>query len=190
MTGIFILFYILYAILLFLLKGPFYLLIISLPVLFLYIKLPAKINNKGIYITLLFGLFIFIANQLHPEGKIIFKKNFIVVADDSLKNGFERAMRLIILVMAAKVLLWKFSAEELLKGFERLLGPLGKKKAVQNFIETGLLTLKALPGVSRELHKEYSEKCKSGSLIYRVKTVGLIIVTVLSKAINRPEEFF
>lgn len=190
MTGLFILLYIFYALFIFFLNKPLHLLLAALPVILLYIRLPWENLRRGLIITLLFALFIFLANQLNPEGEIILERGFILVANDSLKKGTERALRLLILVMSAKILLWRFSAEELLKGIERLLGPLGKKKAVKDFTETALLTLKALPGVKRELQRLYSERCRDKSLIQRMRATGLIIVAVLTKAINAPEEFF
>lgn len=190
MTAFLIVLYIAYAFLLFLLHKPLYLFLISLPVILLYIQLPLVVIKRGLGITLLFGLFIFLGNQFSPEGKILFKKNFIILADDSLWIGIERALRLILLIMAAKVLLWRFPPDELLKGIETLLGQLARKKAVKDFIETGLLTIKALPGVKRELHRLYSERCKEGNLLERLKAISLIIITVLVKAINSPEEFF
>lgn len=190
MIVLFIVLYIVYAILLFLIHQPLYLSLISLPVLLLYIRLPARAIKRGLGITLLFGLFIFLGNQLNPEGKIIFEKKFIILADDSMRLGLERTMRVMLLIMAAKVLLWRFSPDELLKGIETLLGPLARKKAVKGFIETGLLTIKALPGVKRELQRLYTERCKEGNLVQRLRAISFIIITVLTKAINSPEEFF
>lgn len=184
--AVFILLYFIYGVFLFFVHDPFELIIVGLPVVFVFLFLPRDIK-RGLVITAVFGIFILVANLFSPSGDIIFKKGPLIIGALSLERGIERAIRLILLVMGAKILLWRFPPGDVLKTIERLFR---KRKAIKDFVETALLTLKALPGVKRELLKLYSEKCLDGSLFNRLKGAGLVIVAVFVKAIHTPEEFF
>lgn len=190
MAGFFIVLYILYSIVLFSLSDVRYLLIFSSPVIVLILLLPWSVLKRGMVVTILFALMIFIMNILSPSGEILFKKGPFILGDESIKRGLLRAIRLVVLVWGGKVLFWRFTPEEIFKAIERLLGPLGRRKSIKGFIEIGLLTLKALPGVKRELQRLYSESCRKGSLLIRVRSMASIVVTILIKAIETPEEFF
>ncbi|MFN3739279.1 MAG: energy-coupling factor transporter transmembrane component T [Thermodesulfovibrionales bacterium] len=190
MAGFFLLLYTGYAITIFFINRPLHIIIASIPVIFFYLFIPKTLLKKGLLITLLFGASIFIANLLSPSGDIIFKKGPFIIAEDSLRLGFVRAMRLVILVMAAKALLWRFPAERILNDLRKISGPVGKNKMINEFIESSLLTLKALPGVKRELEKLYRQHCKDGNILERARSIVMIISLVLGKAIQRPEDFF
>lgn len=190
MAGFFLFLYTGYAIVIFFINRPLHIIIASLPVIILYLFIPRTIFKKGLLITLLFGASILIANLLSPSGDIIFKKGPFIIAKDSLRLGFIRAMRLVILVMTAKTLLWRFSAEEILKDLRKILGPFRKSSVINEFIDSSLLTLKALPGVKRELEKLYRQHCKDGNILQRARSIVTIISLVLGKAIQRPEDFF
>ncbi len=189
MAGFFLFLYTGYAIAIFFINRPLHIIIASVPAAVLYLFIPKALLKKGLLITFIFGASIFIANLLNPSGDIIFKKGPFIIAEDSLRLGFIRAMRLLILVISAKTLLWRFSPEEILNDLRKISGPL-RNRVINEFIESSLLTLKALPGVKRELARLYREHCKEGNILQRARSVVTIITIVLGKAIERPEDFF
>jgi energy-coupling factor transporter transmembrane protein EcfT len=203
-TALLIFIYIIYSASLFLVKSYSLILLFSIPVIVLYIpsaiggasnspsNSPSYIKRGkgGVAITFIFAIFIFISNLLNPSGEIIFKKGPLIIGEDSLEKAFVRAGRLILLVLSAKALLSRYEPPEILKGLQSLLGPLGRHRVVKNFIETAILSLKALPGVKREFERLYNESCRKGNIIERLRAVSSITVLILSKAIEKPEEFF
>jgi len=194
-TALLIFIYIIYSASLFLVKSYSLILLFSIPVIVLYIPsaiggASSSYRKKGLAITFIFAIFIFISNLLNPSGEIIFKKGPLIIGEDSLEKAFVRAGRLILLVLSAKALLSRYEPPEILKGLQSLLGPLGRHRVVKNFIETAILSLKALPGVKREFERLYNESCRKGNIIERLRAVSSITVIILSKAIEKPEEFF
>ncbi len=188
MTALLIFIYIIYSVSLFLVKSYSLIILSSIPVIVLYIS---SVNRKkGLAITFIFAIFIFISNLLNPSGEIIFKKGPLIIGADSLERAFVRAGRLILLVLSAKALLSRYDPSEILKGLQSLLGPLARHRVVKNFIETAILSLKALPGVKREFERLYNESCRKGNIIERLRAVSSITVLILSKAMEKPEEFF
>ncbi len=190
MTAFLIFIYIIYSVSLFLVKSYSLIILSSIPVIILYILAPSLNRKKGLAITFIFAIFIFISNLLNPSGEIIFKKGPLIIGEDSLEKAFVRAGRLILLVLSAKALLSRYDPPEILKGLQSLLGPLARHRVVKNFIETAILSLKALPGVKREFERLYNESCRKGNIIERLRALSSITVLILSKAIEKPEEFF
>lgn len=120
-------------------------------------KIPASALRRGLVPIVLFLAFTFVSNILFQEGRVIYSLFGLSLTEEGLQRGGRLTLRLLILILGAKVLTATTKAEDLVDGMGRLLGPLGRTGFVKELILTMSLTLRLLPIVYDEALELYKD---------------------------------
>ena len=153
-------------------------------------RVPFSMLRRGMIPILFFITFTFISNVLLQEGNVIIRVLGLPVTREGLERGGQLTLRLIILIMGAKVLTATTKADDLVRGIRRLLGPLGRIDFVRELMLTMSLTLRLLPIIYDEALELYRDVRKSDGTTLRekVRLAVSLITTLFERSLKRAKE--
>jgi energy-coupling factor transporter transmembrane protein EcfT len=135
--------------------------------------------------------FTFFSNTLFQTGKIVFEVLGVTITEEGLMRGSHLTLRLLILILGAKLLTTTTSADDLVRSMTFLLGPVGRWAPVKEFIATLSLTLRFLPLIYDEARTFYSETFKNSqekSFLDKIKLAVTLLVPLFERSIKRAKE--
>jgi energy-coupling factor transporter transmembrane protein EcfT len=153
-------------------------------------KVPASTLKRGIIPIGLFLSFTFVSNILFQEGTVIYRIFGFPVTQDGLVRGGRLTLRLVILILGAKVLTATTRAEDLVSGMGRLLGPVGRSGFVKELILTMSLTLRLLPIVYDEALELYKDvkKSEGTNLAGKVRLAVSLLTPLFERSLQKAKE--
>jgi energy-coupling factor transport system permease protein len=153
-------------------------------------KVPASALRRGLVPIVLFLAFTFVSNILFQEGKVMYSLFGLPVTEEGLIRGGRLTLRLVILILGAKVLTATTRAEDLVAGMGRLLGPCGRAGFVQELILTMSLTLRLLPIVYSEALELYKDvkNSEGTNLTGKVKLAVSLLTPLFERSLQRAKE--
>jgi energy-coupling factor transport system permease protein len=158
------------------------------------IALPVKRMKSGFIPITLFLLFTFAGNLFFQSGRILFGNDLLSVTDEGLQMAGVRTLRVLSMILAAKILTGILSMDEMIHSLETVLKPLERTGLpVQDFFSTMGLTLKAFPLLMNHLLKTYREEIKNHEhrgFRGRMRHMVLFLLPVFVESIRSPEAFF
>ncbi|MBI4698344.1 MAG: hypothetical protein HY758_05385 [Nitrospirae bacterium] len=154
---------------------------------------PAKssILRRGIIPITIFLFFTFASNALFHTGRIVYESWGVTITEEGLRSGGHLALRLIILILGAKILTASTSADDLIKGMTSLLGPAGRLRTVRDFMSTMSLTLRFLPIIYDESQIFFREALKNShdkTLMEKIKSSASLIAPLFERSMKRARE--
>jgi energy-coupling factor transport system permease protein len=158
------------------------------------LKVPFRAVRSGWIPISIFLLFTFISNVLNQHGKIVFLAGPIVITAEGLNIAAMRTLRVLYLIVGAKILIATSKTEEIIHGLWRLLSPFERLGLpVKDFFHTMGLTLKCFPILKTMLYENYREHITSTNIkgIWnRAKAVSMFLLPMFAESIQNPEKFF
>ena len=153
-------------------------------------RVPLSSLKRGIIPIAIFLTFTFISNVLLQEGEAMYTVLGLSVTYEGLVLGGELSLRLIILILGAKILTATTRAEELVRGIGELLGPVGRLAYTKELIYTMSLTLRMLPIVYDEAIESYKSIKNSNEpgLTGKIKLAVELLTTLLERSLERARE--
>jgi len=151
---------------------------------------PAAVLKRGIVPIVLFLAFTFVSNILFQEGKIIYRIFGLSITQEGLVRGGRLTLRLVILILGAKVLTATTRAEDLVAGMGRLLGPVGKSGFIKELILTMSLTLRLLPIVYNEAMELYKDvkNSEGTNLAAKVRLAVSLLTPLFERSLQKAKE--
>lgn len=153
-------------------------------------RVPVSALRRGLVPIVLFLGFTFASNILFQEGKVIYRLFGLAVTEEGLLRGGRLTLRLLILILGAKVLTATTRAEDLVTGMSGLLGPCGRSGFVRELILTMSLTLRLLPIVYDEALELYKDVKKSEGLNLpgKVRLAVSLITPLFERSLQKAKE--
>ncbi|MEW6110214.1 MAG: energy-coupling factor transporter transmembrane component T [Nitrospirota bacterium] len=189
-----ILSYIIFVVSLFFLSNLKAYLFLSLILFLLLLRIPLKKIVAGWIPISLFLVFTFISNVINQHGKILAIIWTVVITEDGLIIASVRTLRILFMIIGAKILMYGTGTEDIVHALGRLLGPLERLGIpVKDFFDTMGLTLKCFPALKEMAAETYMEKMKTektGGFWDRAKIVSMFLLPMFIKSIRSPEVFF
>lgn len=187
----------LYILLLFVANNYF---IYLLPIFYLAVviflsKVPFKIMIKTLKPILIIVFITLIINILLTPGEVLVSWKIFKITKEGLSLGFFMAMRLLLLVIGTSILTFTTSPIALTDGIEALLNPLKKIKVPAHEIAMMMsIALRFIPTLIEETDKIMKAQMargadfESGNLIRRAKSLIPILVPLFVSAFRRADE--
>ncbi len=160
-------------------------------VLIFTLKVPFAMLTRGLIPILIFLTFTFLSNVLFQTGKPIYRIIGFVVTEEGLRNGGHLTLRILILVIGAKILTSTTSAEDLVKAMTRLLGPVAKIRAVREFLFIMSLTLRFLPIIYDEAQTLYTNSVKNShetTIMGKIRISASLLTPLFERSLKRARE--
>lgn len=153
-------------------------------------KVPFSTLKRGVVPIGLFLTFTFISSILFQEGKIIYNIFGLRVAEEGLITGGRLTLRLVILILGAKILTATTKAEDLVAGMAGLLGPVGRTGFVKELILTMSLTLRLLPIVYNEAMELYKDvkNSEGTSITGKVRLAVSLLTPLFERSLQKAKE--
>lgn len=186
--------YIIFIILLFILDNlTAYFVIFAILCIFL-LRIPFEKLRSGWIIISLFLLFTFVSNLLNQHGRILFSSGPVVITAEGLNIALIRTMRVLFMIVGAKILIASTKTEDIVKALGRLLSPLEKLHLpVKDFFYTMGLTMRCFPTLKDMAYETYKEKTRTEDINgfwNKAKMVSMFLLPMFIKSIQSPETFF
>jgi energy-coupling factor transport system permease protein len=165
-------------------------LILLVCVMILACRVPFRTLRRGMIPIFFFIAFTFISNVLFQGGEVITRVLGMPVTREGLERGGQLTLRLLILIMGAKVLTATTKADDLVRGIRRLLGPLGRIEFVRELMLTMSLTLRLLPIIYDEALELYRNVRNSDGTTIRgkLRLAVSLISTLFERSLKRAKE--
>jgi energy-coupling factor transport system permease protein len=158
------------------------------------IVLPLKRVKGGLVPITLFLLFTFAGNLFFQPGRILYGNDLLSVTDEGLLMAGIRTLRILSMILAAKILTGILSMDEMIHSLETVLKPLERiGLPVKDFFYVMGLTLKAFPLLMNHLVKTYREEIKdheNHGFRGRMRHMVSFLLPVFVESIRSPETFF
>ncbi|RJR16435.1 MAG: hypothetical protein C4581_10100 [Nitrospiraceae bacterium] len=155
-------------------------------------SMPASVLRRGLVPITLFLAFTFISNLLFQEGRIIYRIFGLSLTEEGILRGGRLTLRLLILILGAKVLTSTTKAEELVAGLGRLLGPFGRTGFVRELILTMSLTLRLLPVVYDEALELYKDvrNSQGTNLMGKVRLAVSLLTPLFERSMQKAKDMY
>ncbi|RPI34436.1 MAG: hypothetical protein EHM54_09560 [Nitrospiraceae bacterium] len=158
------------------------------------LKVPSKTVKSGWIPISIFLIFTFVSNVLHQHGKILFSSGLVVITEEGLNIAAIRTLRILYLIMGAKILIGTSKTEDIIHGLWKLLSPFERLGVpVKDFFYVMGLTLKCFPILKNKLHENYRQNITSANIkgIWnRARAVSMFLLPMFVESIQAPESFF
>ncbi len=164
-----------------------------------FIFFPDRKFRSGLIPITIFLSITFVSNLMFKNGRIIFNYLAIEITQEGLYNAAVITIKVFLMVIGAKLMMYGISVEELIGAVGRLLRPLRILKIpVDEFTELMLLTLKAFPLLKDELKEGYTQKIterslmenKANDLLGKAAAASSLFLPMLINILINPERFF
>lgn len=159
-------------------------------------KIPLKSllgSLKGIYVIIIFT---FILNTFfYQEGNVLFSWSFISITSGGIVRALFMAIRLMLLIMGASLMMLTTSPIEITDGIESLLSPLKRIGFPAHEIAMMMsIALRFIPTLTEECDKIMKAQASrgavfdEGSLIKRARAIVALIIPLLVSSFRRADE--
>lgn len=139
-------------------------------------------------------LFTFISNALFQHGKIWYQTGPLIITDEGLNIAFIRTMRVLLMIVGAKILTATTTPDSLANALGTFLRPLRRlKMPVDDLLHIMGLTLKSLPRLKEEIVGSYREKIShenTKGFLNRIKVISTQLVPIFIMSMRVPERYF
>jgi energy-coupling factor transport system permease protein len=155
------------------------------------LKVPFRAVKSGWIPIIIFLIFTFVSNVLHQHGKILFSSGLIVITEEGLNIAAIRTLRILYLIMGAKILIGTSKTEDIIHGLWTLLSPFERVGLpVKDFFYVMGLTLKCFP-IQRISYMKITSKHNSANIrdMEQARAVSAFLLLMFVKA-QAPESFF
>ncbi len=154
------------------------------------VRVPLSSLKRGVVPIMIFLTFTFISNVMLQEGEEMYRVLGMSVTYEGLVLGGQLTLRLIILILGAKILTATTRAEDLVQGLGELLGPIGRLTYTRELIYTMSLTLRMLPIVYDEAVESYRSIKNSNKTDFsgKIKLAAELLTTMLDRSLKRAKE--
>ncbi len=189
-----ILIYILFIVTLFIVNNLTVYSIVFLILCALSLKVPYRALKSGWLPISLFLVFTFLSNVVNRHGKILFSVGSVVITDEGIHIAALKSLRVLFMIMGAKILMASSKTDDIVRALGRLLYPLEKIGIpVKDFFHTMGLTIKCFPVLKNMAMETYRENVKTANLKGfwdRARLVSVFLLPLFVKSIQYPEVFF
>jgi energy-coupling factor transport system permease protein len=189
-----ILIYILFIVTLFIVNNLTVYSIVFLILCVLSLKVPSRALKSGWLPITLFLVFTFMSNVVNRHGKILFSVGSVVITDEAIHIAALKSLRVLFMIMGAKILMASTKPDDIVHALGRLLYPLEKIGIpVKDFFHTMGLTIKCFPVLKNMAMETYRENVKTADLKGfwdRARLVSVFLLPLFVKSIQYPEVFF
>ena len=153
-------------------------------------RVPLSSFKRGAIPILLFLMFTFISNVLFQKGETFYEVWGLSIAEEGIVRGGQLTLRLVILMLGARVLTATTKAEELVAGLNGLLGPLNRSDFVKELIYTMTLTLRLLPIVYDEALALFRDVRNSGGTNFtgKIRLAVSLITPLFERSLKKARE--
>ena len=136
----------------------------------------------------------FISNALFQHGKICYRTGPLIITDEGLNIAFIRTMRVLLMIVGAKILTATTTPDSLASALGTFLRPLKRLKIpVDDLLHIMGLTLKSLPRLKEEIVGSYREKISRENISGfrdRVRVISKQLVPIFVMCMQVPERYF
>lgn len=160
-------------------------------VLIFALKVPLSVLKKGLLPITFFLTFTFLSNIFFEEGRVIYEVIGLAITEEGLRRGGHLTLRLFTLILGAKVLVAATTAEDLVKGMTKLLGPVGRFNVVREFIFTMSLTFRFLPviwGEAQALYREVVSSSPEAIFTDKIKLLVSLLTPLFERSMKKAKE--
>ena len=186
--------YILFIILLFLIQDINVYFFILAASIIIILMAPRKSIISGLIPISIFLIFTFAGNAMFQQGRIIFSAGPVVLTEEGLTIASMRTMRLLFMIIGAKILTATTKIELLIGACGNILRPLEFLRVpVREFFSIMTLTVKALPELKNDITETYRQQIKDAGITgfwNRARLISLFLIPLFLKTIESPEKFF
>ncbi len=153
-------------------------------------RLPLSSFKRGAIPTFLFLMFTFLSSVLFQKGENFYEVWGFSIAREGIDRGGQLTLRLVILMLGARVLTATTEAEELVTGLNGLLGPFGRTGFVKELVYTMTLTLRLLPIVYDEALETFRSIRNSGETNFagKIKLSVSLITPLFERSLKKAQE--
>ncbi|MBI4686512.1 MAG: hypothetical protein HY756_01835 [Nitrospirae bacterium] len=165
--------------------------ILSIIVITLSFTVSFSTLKKGLFPILLFLTFTFLSNAFFHTGKVSYEIGRLTMTEEGISDGVRLTLRLFTLILGAKILTSTTTAEELVRGMSTLLGPLGRIKAIKEFMTIMSLTFRFLPIIYNEaqnLYKEAKSNYTKATFIDKLKVFAAILTPLFERSMKKARD--
>jgi energy-coupling factor transport system permease protein len=152
-------------------------------------------NLKSGWIPIsLFLLFTFVSNVLNRHGKILVTSGPLVITDEGVSVASLRTVRVLFMIIGAKILMASARPEDIIRALGRLMSPLERfGLPIADFFHTMGLTVKCFPALKEMATETYRENIKTAEtkgFRGRVRVIASFLLPMFVKSVQSPEIFF
>ena len=185
-----ILLYLLLVVAIFLSENFMFGLLLLLVTGMIAVRVPFTALKRGMVPILIFLIFTFLSNLLFQEGTVIYEIFGLSVTDEGLIRGGHLTLRLLTLILGAKILTATTEASDLIRGMSALLGPVGRVSFVHELMITMSLTLRLLPIVYDEAMALYRNVKNSGGsgIAGKIKLAVSLLTPLFERSLQKAKE--
>ncbi len=135
-------------------------------------------------------MFTFLSSVLFQKGENFYEVWGFSIAREGIDRGGQLTLRLVILMLGARVLTATTEAEELVTGLNGLLGPFGRTGFVKELVYTMTLTLRLLPIVYDEALETFRSIRNSGETNFagKIKLSVSLITPLFERSLKKAQE--
>jgi energy-coupling factor transport system permease protein len=160
-------------------------------VLAIAFRVPGPVLGRGILPITFFVLFTFFSNVLFSYGRVVYEMWGFSFTEEGLRRGGHLSLRLLTLILGAKVLTATTPADNLVSAMVQLLGPIGRLKSVKEFIVTLSLTLRFLPIIYEEAQNLYRDTVRNASeegFMVRLRLTASLIAPLFERSLKKARD--
>lgn len=189
-----IVFYVLFVIALFVLNNAVIYSLIFVLLCVLSLKVSFRTLKSGWAPIGLFLIFTFISNVLNRHGKILFARGPLIITDEGLSIALLRTVRVLFMIIGAKILMSSAKPEDIIRALGRLMSPLERLGLpVADFFHTMGLTVKCFPALkdmASEIYRENIRSAEAKGFLGRARVTASFLLPMFVKSVQSPEVFF
>ncbi len=155
------------------------------------LRIKLAVLKKGLLPVVLFLFFTFLSNVFFETGRVVYEIYGVHITEEGIRSGGQLVLRLLILIIGAKVMTAATPAEDLLKGISGLLGPVGRFNMVKEFIATMSLTIVFLPVIYSEAQALYRETMKDApqaAFADKLRLSASLLTPLFERSMKRARE--
>ncbi|MBI5641451.1 MAG: energy-coupling factor transporter transmembrane protein EcfT [Nitrospirae bacterium] len=160
----------------------------------LSMKVPFSRLKSGWVPISLFLFFTFISNLLNRHGRILFEVWAFNITDEGLHIASIRTLRVLFMIMGAKIFLSLTKTEDIVSALGNLLRPLEKIGIpVKDFVHMMGLTLQCFPGLKKMTSDAYGKNVTGKNIEgfwNKVRVISLFLLPLFVRSVQTPEIFF
>lgn len=189
-----IILYVLFVVALFVVRSPeIFALLTPALLIVLLLTVPVRLAGRGWVPISILLIFTFLSNLFFHPGKVVFHPGPLVITEEGVTAATVRTLRVLLMIMGAKIVIATTSAELLVASLGRIFRPLERfGLPVGEFFSTMGLVMKSLPKLRQEISaacRKEMENGKDEGFWNRIKTVAGVCSALFVGGLESPEKF-
>lgn len=158
------------------------------------IRIPFKKISAGWIPITIFLVFTFISNIINYHGNILFSFQGIYITKEGVDIASIRALRILLMIIAVKILMANTKTEDMINAMGRLLLPLEKAGLpVKDLFHSMGLTIQCFPRLkdaATDAYRESYGKTEINGFSSRVRFISHFLLPIFIKSLQSPELLF